>query len=143
MTWSKATVFSDGASRGNPGPAGAGAVLVSSTGERLALGKFLGSTTNNIAEYEGLLLGLLAARHKAVKHLIVCADSELLIKQLRGQYRVKAVHLQPLFEKAKTLLKGFEKFELKHVYREHNKEADEMSNRAIDERLDGKIPANP
>ena len=141
MSWLKATVFSDGASRGNPGPAGAGAVVVSATGERLALGKYLGSTTNNIAEYEGLLLGLNAARMKGVSEVIVCADSELLIKQLRGEYRVKAVHLQPLFAKAQQLLQGFAKVELKHVYREHNKEADEMSNRAIDEKLDGKIPA--
>jgi ribonuclease HI len=129
-------LFSDGAARGNPGPAGAGAVLVDPEGKVVArLGKFLGTRTNNYAEYMGLLLGLRHARSLGTRELEVLADSELLIRQLEGRYQVKSPTLRPLYEEASRLLKGFSRVRLQHVPREQNKAADEMSNRAIDERL--------
>jgi ribonuclease HI len=129
-------LFSDGAARGNPGPAGAGAVLMDPEGRVVArLGKFLGVQTNNYAEYMGLLLGLKHARGLGVKELEVLADSELLIRQLQGRYQVKSATLRPLYEEASGLLKQFPRVKLVHVPREKNKAADEMSNRAIDERM--------
>ncbi|MFY0570546.1 ribonuclease HI family protein [Archangium lansingense] len=129
-------LFSDGAARGNPGPAGAGAVLMDAEGRVVArLGKFLGVQTNNYAEYMGLLLGLKHARNLGAKELEVLADSELLIRQLQGRYQVKSPTLRPLYEEAVALLKHFPRTKLTHVPREKNKAADEMSNRAIDERM--------
>ncbi len=129
-------VYSDGASRGNPGPAGAGAVLLDERGAVLRrLGKLLGRETNNIAEYQGLLLGLRAALEMGARDIEVRADSELMIKQLKGDYRVKNEGLKPLFAEAQALLRRFDWVKLRHVPREENKLADEMSNRAIDERM--------
>ncbi|WNG34582.1 ribonuclease HI family protein [Archangium minus] len=129
-------LFSDGAARGNPGPAGAGAVLMDTEGRVVArLGRFLGVQTNNYAEYMGLLLGLKHALSLGVKQLEVAADSELLIRQLQGRYQVKSPTLRPLYEEAVALLKQFPRVKLAHVPREKNKAADEMSNRAIDERM--------
>ncbi len=129
-------VYSDGAARGNPGPAGAGAVLLDENGEVVAeLGRFLGDQTNNVAEYEGLLLGLNRALELGATDLEVLADSQLVIRQLSGIYRVRNEGLRPLFEQAKRLLARFRHVELRHIPREMNGAADEMSNRAIDERM--------
>ena len=129
-------VASDGAARGNPGPAGAGAVLFDGEGHVLErLGKFLGRQTNNVAEYQGLLLGLRRARELGAEELEVVADSELMIRQLSGAYQVRAPALRELHTEALTLLKAFRKVKLVHVPRAQNGEADEMSNRAIDERM--------
>ncbi len=131
-------VFSDGASRGNPGPAGAGAVLVLASGEVVErLGLFLGTQTNNHAEYMGALLGLRRARALGAEEVELVADSQLLIRQLSGRYQVKSATLRPLYEEAQTLLASFRRHRLTHLPREENREADAMSNRAIDERLDG------
>ena len=129
-------LYTDGAARGNPGPAGAGAVIVSPAGHVMAkVGKFLGESTNNVAEYTGLLLGLKRARAMGIKELDVFSDSELLVKQIAGDYAVKAEHLKPLHEEALALLRGFPDVHVTHIPREENAAADEMSNRAIDERL--------
>ncbi len=129
-------LFTDGAARGNPGPAGAGAVIVSPAGHIMAkLGKFLGESTNNVAEYTGLILGLKRAKAMGIKELDVFSDSELLVKQLAGDYAVKAEHLRPLHDEAQALLKAFPEVRVAHIPREENAAADEMSNRAIDERL--------
>lgn len=129
-------VWFDGASRGNPGPAGAGAVVSSPDGEVIArLGRFLGAQTNNVAEYEGLLLGVSHALQLGATELDVRGDSELLVRQLQGRYQVKAPHLKPFYERAKQLLSQAAQVKLTHVPREQNKAADEMSNRAIDERM--------
>lgn len=129
-------VYSDGAARGNPGPAGAGAVLVEPSGQVVdRLGKYLGVQTNNYAEYMGLLLGLRKARQLGVREVEVYADSELMIRQLGGRYQVKSPSLRPLYEEALKLLNDFSRVKLVHVPREMNEAADEMSNRAIDERL--------
>ena len=132
----KLRVTSDGAARGNPGPAGAGAVLFDEQGQVLErLGKFLGWQTNNVAEYQGLLLGVRRAHELGAEELEVVADSELIIRQLSGAYQVRAPALRELHTEALTLLKAFRKVKLVHVPRAQNAEADEMSNRAIDERM--------
>ena len=129
-------LFTDGAARGNPGPAGAGAVIVSPDGHIVAkIGKFLGDSTNNVAEYMGLILGLKRAKAMGIKELEVLSDSELLVRQLNGEYAVKADHLLPLHQEAQALLKTFPEIALRHIAREENAQADAMSNRAIDERL--------
>jgi ribonuclease HI len=132
----RARLYSDGAARGNPGPAGAGAVIVNPQGHIVAkVGKYLGENTNNYAEYMGLILGLKRAKAMGIKELEVLADSELLVRQINGEYQVKAENLRPLFEEVKQLLAGFAEVGVRHVRREENEAADEMSNRAIDERL--------
>ncbi len=129
-------VYSDGAARGNPGLSGAGAVLVEPSGQVVdRLGKFLGVQTNNYAEYMGLLIGLRRARDLGVREIEVFADSELMIRQLGGRYQVKSASLRPLYLEAVKLLNDFSRVKLVHVPREMNKAADEMSNRAIDERM--------
>lgn len=130
-----AILWSDGAARGNPGPAGIGAVLKSVSGELLAeCSDYLGRTTNNVAEYQALIAGLTRALELGVARLEVRADSELMIKQLRGQYRVKNAGLKPLFEQAQGLLERFDEVKLTHVRREHNAEADRLANLGIDTR---------
>jgi len=129
-------VFTDGAARGNPGPAGAGAVVLDGEGRVLArLGRFLGKQTNNVAEYQGLLLGLRRARQMGAREVEVRADSQLLVRQLQGKYAVKNEVLKRLHEEALAMLRSFDRYELLHVPREQNALADEMSNRAIDEQL--------
>lgn len=127
-----AKIFADGGSRGNPGPAGAGAVI-SIDGETVcSLSKFLGSTTNNVAEYNGLILGLEKARELGLEHVEAAMDSELVVKQMNGEYRVKNEKLVPLFIKARQLASGFASFKIVHVRREHNKVADRLANQAMD-----------
>ena len=129
-------VYSDGAARGNPGPAGAGAVLTDAAGNVIArLGRYLGKQTNNVAEYEGLLLGLKHARELGYREVEVRADSQLLIRQLKGEYAVRHAGLKPLHAEALRLLRSFDRYDLQHVPREENALADEMSNRAIDEEM--------
>jgi ribonuclease HI len=129
-------VFSDGAARGNPGPAGAGAVVRSPDGRVIArVGKFLGTQTNNVAEYEGLLIGVQKALDLGAKEVRIFADSLLVISQLRGEWKIKHPGLRPFYDRAKELLKKFDRVTLQHVRRELNTQADEMSNRAIDERM--------
>lgn len=128
-----AVLWTDGAARGNPGPAGCGAILKSPSGEVLdEQSQYLGHTTNNVAEYRALLLGLERALACGVQKLEVFADSELLIKQLRGEYRVRSAGLSPLHAQAKQLLARFVSVKLVHVRRELNVEADRLANRGID-----------
>ena len=129
-------VYSDGAARGNPGPAGAGAVVTDTDGKIIErVGKFLGRQTNNHAEYMGLIVGLQAALAMGADEVDVFADSQLMIRQLQGRYQMKSASLRPLFLEAKRQLEQFRKVRLAHVPREENGDADEMSNRAIDERM--------
>ena len=130
-----AILWSDGAARGNPGPAGIGAILKTPDGEVIAeVSDFLGHTTNNVAEYRALLAGLERAIEVGIQRIEVRADSELMIKQLRGQYRVKNAGLKPLYEQARQLLSQFSNVKLSHVRREHNSEADRLANLGIDSR---------
>jgi ribonuclease HI len=130
----RAVLRSDGGARGNPGPAGAGFVIEVDGSQICAGGRYLGETTNNVAEYLALIWGLENALALGVSQLTVFADSELLVKQINGVYRVKNEGLKPLFLEALTLLRQFTKFEVKHVRREDNKAADEMANLAMDAR---------
>jgi ribonuclease HI len=128
-------LYCDGASRGNPGQAGAGAVLMDASGDiKGQYGEYLGQTTNNVAEYQALILGLTMARNLGVKKIQVFADSELLVRQLKGQYRVKAPHLLPLYETVQRARKEFETFAIAHVPREMNSLADRLANAAIDQK---------
>jgi len=126
-------LYTDGASRGNPGRAGAGVVIKNGQGITVKrLVKYLGVATNNVAEYEALLLALEKAREMGSPRIAIFADSELMVKQIRGEYGVKNRNLIPLYRKASTLLRGFEGYEINHIVRSKNSEADELANQAID-----------
>ena len=131
----RAVLYSDGASRGNPGPAGAGAVLVLGEGRVMRLGKYLGVQTNNVAEYQGVIIGLEKALEVGVRTLDVRADSMLAMMQLKGEWKLKNEGLKPLFERARSLIARFDQVTFRHIPREQNSAADEMSNRAIDEKM--------
>ena len=128
-------LYTDGASRGNPGEAGAGAVLLD--GERRQLASraiYLGQCTNNVAEYRALLAGLELALQHGCDRLDIFLDSELIVRQISGQYKVKNAHLQPLYLQAKVLLQRFRGWRIKHVPRAENARADQLANQGIDEK---------
>lgn len=123
----------DGGARGNPGEAGCGVVLeLHGATERHTL--YIGTATNNVAEYAALLAALERARALGVAELEVRSDSQLLVEQMNGGYKVKAAHLKPLWMRARMLAAGFRRFSIVHVAREANRAADELANRAMDER---------
>jgi ribonuclease HI len=124
----------DGAARGNPGDAGCGAAIFDENGTVVKeLSRYLGRTTNNVAEYEGLLMGLDALIQLGRKKIRVQSDSQLLVRQLNGEYRVKDEKLKMLYQRAMSLLRQFDSYRILHVYREMNKVADRLANRGIDE----------
>jgi ribonuclease HI len=123
----------DGGSRGNPGPAGFGVRIEREDGTVVELKQALPLATNNVAEYNGLLAALRWAAEHGVRALHVRADSELLVKQMKGEYRVKNPGLQPLYEEARSLVKEIGRVKFEHVRREFNKEADRLANEAMDE----------
>jgi ribonuclease HI len=124
----------DGGSRGNPGPASYGVVVRNERGEIVAkFKKYIGRMTNNVAEYYGLIAALDYAQSHGVRALRVESDSELLVRQMRGHYKVKSPDLRPLFERAKKMSQTFDSFRIDHVYREQNAEADALANEALDE----------
>jgi ribonuclease HI len=126
--------YIDGGARGNPGPAGYGVRVESDHGELIAeFCGFLGSTTNNIAEYNGLLAALRYANANGHRKVQIKSDSELLVKQMRGEYRVKNAGLQPLYQEAQALMRTLERVAFDHVRREQNKDADRLANQAMDE----------
>jgi ribonuclease HI len=132
-------LFADGGSRGNPGPAAGGAVIFAEDGEWLAeAGSFLGVATNNVAEWHGLLAGLEAALELGVEDLAVRLDSELVVRQLTGVYRVKHADLIPLHRKAQALLRRFRSVDIAHVRRKDNAAADAVVNRLLDEAAAGR-----
>jgi len=132
----------DGGSRGNPGPAAYGVLVRDAQGAVVAkLKKYIGRMTNNVAEYYGLIAALDYAQSNNIKSLRLESDSELLVKQMRGLYKVKSEDLQPLFERAKKMAQGFEWFRIDHVYREQNREADALANEALDETA-GPVPGH-
>jgi ribonuclease HI len=131
----------DGGSRGNPGPASYGVVIRDPRGEIVArLKKYIGRTTNNVAEYYGLIAALDYAHSNNIRALRVESDSELLVKQMRGMYKVKSADLKPLYERAKKMSATIPAFRVDHIYREQNREADLLANEAMDE-ADGRKPA--
>ncbi len=130
------TVYVDGASLGNPGPAGAGIVLTAG-GEVIHRASIpLGATTNNVAEYRALIAGLHEAAARQARRVTVRSDSELLVKQMRGEYRVKAAHLRPLHEWAMKLTRRFEEVTWQHVPREENREADALAKQGAERAAD-------
>ncbi|HXE91965.1 MAG TPA: ribonuclease HI family protein [Terriglobales bacterium] len=123
----------DGGARGNPGPAAYGVVIEDASGRKLAeLSEYLGHQTNNHAEYRGLIAALDYARAHGHSALRVLADSELLVRQMRGQYKVKSPELRPLFERARGLAAQLDWFAIEHVPREQNRAADRLANDAMD-----------
>jgi ribonuclease HI len=138
----RGTLYTDGGSRGNPGPAGIGIVLLRESGDVCCSGgRFLGECTNNVAEYRALIWGLKTAVNCGVTDLLVRADSELVVKQMRGEYRVKHPGLQPLYARAKDLAREFASVRYEHVRREQNTHADELANAAMDGQCDvGDVP---
>lgn len=129
-----ATLFADGGARGNPGPAASGAVLVGPTGDVIAeVGLYLGHATNNVAEWTALCIGLEAAVEQGIRRLAVRMDSELVVKQMRGEYRVKNAALQPLHRRARATLARFEYVDIKHVPRKQNALADALVNHVLDQ----------
>ena len=133
------TAHCDGGSRGNPGPSGYGAVIEDAQGRTVArLSEFVGRQTNNYAEYSGLLAVLEWALENGAKRLRVVSDSELMVKQMKGQYKVASPVLRPLWEEAKRLAGRLERFEMRHTLRGGNKEADRLANEAMDRGM-GKV----
>ena len=131
------TAYTDGGSRGNPGPAGYGVLLQAADGALVAeLSEFLGIQTNNVAEYSALLGALEYALAHGHSHLRVISDSELMVKQIRGQYSVKSPDLRPLYEEARRRIARLEEFEIQHVLRGKNKKADQLANDAMDRGMD-------
>ncbi|MEW6595841.1 MAG: ribonuclease HI family protein [Thermodesulfobacteriota bacterium] len=129
------TLYCDGASRGNPGEAAAGIVIIDHHGEEVvAKGVYLGQCTNNMAEYQALLLGLHEAHQLNAQQLAIRLDSELVVRQLEGRYQVKDAKLKPFYTKAISLLRGVAKYTITHVPRRGNKRADELANQALDTR---------
>jgi probable phosphoglycerate mutase len=131
----------DGGARGNPGPAGYGAVLQTEAGEPLAeLSEFLGIRTNNVAEYSGLLGVLAWTLEHGYRRLRVISDSELMVKQIQGRYKVNSPDLKPLWTEARGRIAKLEEFQITHALRHKNKDADRLANAAMD-RGTGKSPA--
>ncbi len=129
------TIYTDGASRNNPGEAGAGAVIKQDGGEIAALARYLGTTTNNVAEYTAAIMALEHALHLGASRVKLFADSELLVRQLNGQYKVKNEGLKPLYNTVKGLIAKIGSVEVQYIPREQNREADALANKAIDEKI--------
>jgi len=128
----------DGASRGNPGPAGIGVQITDEDGAVVAeIARGIGETTNNVAEYSAVIEGLALAKELGARSVTLRSDSLLLISQLTGRYRVKAPHLQPLHRQARSIAAGFERISFEHVPREENVEADRLANEGVDDWLAG------
>jgi ribonuclease HI len=127
------TAHVDGGARGNPGPAGYGVAITDASGHPIAeLSEYLGHRTNNYAEYQGLLAALRYAAEHQIKALKVISDSELMVRQMKGIYKVRHPELRKLYDEAQQLVRRLEHFEISHALREHNKTADRLANQAMD-----------
>ncbi len=129
----KATLYCDGGARGNPGPAGIGFILHLPEAPMVQRGEYIGEVTNNVAEYRALIAGLTRAQQAAITELEIFLDSELVVRQMRGEYRVKDAKLKPLFAEAQQLAAQFRPITFTHIPREKNAVADKLVNKAIDE----------
>ena len=134
MKSKRARAWIDGASRGNPGEAGFG-VIVEANGKTHEIAGFLGRTTNNVAEYAALVAALTFAANQGLDNLTLFSDSQLLVRQLSGAYKVKAPHLVPIFLKVLKLRRSINSCDIQHLPREQNRQADRLANTAIDQRL--------
>ncbi len=125
-------ISADGGSRGNPGPAAVGVILSNDKGERVAeVSRYIGQATNNVAEYLAVIYGLSEAMYLGAERVSLNLDSQLVARQLKGQYRVKDSNIQKFFDIALNLFRGFDKVEVREVPREENKEADALVNKAL------------
>ena len=132
------SLYCDGASRGNPGPSGAGVVLLDEKGEQIfELSRYLDNGTNNEAEYHALVRGLEAVADLGVKRIEIFSDSQLVVRQLSGKYKVRNARLRSLFDQAVSILQQFDDYDIFHVGRELNQQADRLANEAIDRGLQG------
>ena len=129
----KGKAFVDGGARGNPGPAGIGAVIDGPA--KIEISEYIGETTNNVAEYSALIRMLEQGLKKGYSELDIFADSELMVKQIKGEYRVKNENLRGLYLEAQKYLQQLKKFTITHIRREFNKDADKLVNEAIDDKL--------
>lgn len=128
-------IYADGGSRGNPGPAAVGAVLADEKGRRVAeVSKYIGIATNNVAEYLALVYGLQEAQYRKASNVIIHLDSQLVARQLNGQYRVKDQDILKFYDLALNLFRGFGKVEVREIPREMNQEADKLVNAALDQK---------
>jgi len=131
-------IYTDGGARGNPGPAAAGGVIIADDGSTVAeISEYLGITTNNVAEYRALILVLERAIGAGFREADICIDSELIVKQLSGEYRVKDEKMIPLHQRVKNLLSQFQAATINHVGRDQNKRADKLVNAVLDARAAG------
>ncbi|MEM8781760.1 MAG: ribonuclease HI family protein [Planctomycetota bacterium] len=130
------TVHIDGGARGNPGPAGVGVVVSADGVAVLERGYYLGETTNNVAEYTGLIRGIALAKTLSPASVTFISDSQLMVNQVHGRWKIKADHLRELCVEARSGLATLDHWELTHVRRELNRRADELANRAMDARAD-------
>lgn len=136
--------YCDGGSRGNPGPAGYGVHIEDAKGATVGdLSEFVGKKTNNFAEYSGLLAALQFALDHGYPRLKVVSDSELMVKQIKGQYRVNSPELRPLYEEAKRRIARLDSFQIQHVLREKNRQADRLANEAMDRGMGRSMAAAP
>jgi len=127
------TAYVDGAARGNPGPASYGLIVRAPDGSTaFEIGKYLGRFTNNVAEYHALIAALDYAQSQHITRLAVRSDSELLVRQMRGRYKVKSPDLRPLYERAQKMARALAHFDIEHIPREQNSEADALANMALD-----------
>ena len=133
MKAKRVTIWVDGASRGNPGRAAIGVIIKDERGELMAcISQRIGTTTNNQAEYRAIIAALEKTIELGATHVVINSDSELVVRQLNGRYRVKNAHLKPLYQKIKQLQSSLEGFTITHIPREQNKEADRLANKALD-----------
>jgi len=131
-TVDKVRIFADGGARGNPGPAGIGVVLLDDAGAKVEeISKYIGIATNNVAEYLAVLYGLQEAVYRKAKNVVLNVDSQLVARQLKGEYKVKDQNLLKLFDLALNLFRWFEGIEIREIPREENQDADALVNRAI------------
>ena len=132
LSINKVTIFTDGAARGNPGPAAIGAIIKDEKGNTIAtISRCLGATTNNQAEYQAIITALEKAVSLGVQQVKLYSDSELVVKQINGRYRVKKATLRPLYQKVVQLIGSLEAFTITHIPREQNREADRLANKAL------------
>jgi len=130
------TLYFDGASRSNPGPASYGGVIYNANGEEVfTYKKYIGKQTNNVAEYLGCFHGVQACVQEGIKNVIIYGDSKLVVEQVNGRWKVKSPNIKPIYDEIKKVLatKPFDSIEFKHVRRNNNKRADELANQALDE----------
>src|SRR5438309_10683031 len=131
------TLQFDGGSRGNPGPAGIGVVIRAADGTPLVtVGRYIGRATNNVAEYQALITALREAGKLGARKVVIRGDSELIVKQMRGEYRVKHPDMKVLYDKAQRLVAQFDEATVTHNLREHNELADKLANLAMDRKAD-------